>query len=248
MNMNGFLRAAACLALVLAAFRPAPAPAGELYLQRTGDGSGRIVSGAPLPGGDGVWSRSGETFEAQPEQAEARELRLTIREMADRLLEGGPGELAGMTIVPASFVSLDDFRRSSTFGKMFSEQLISEFSRLGLRVVEYRTSGPVRGEPGAGEFALSRNARSGASNAAVLTGTYAFDEKNVFINARLFRASDGSVLRASSMVMPQNPTTRQLLARGAAVRLAPAETAIKSFEGTAEEPELGSLFGEEDLH
>lgn len=207
-----------------------------------------------------VQSTSGEagTLAADPEFSrpargveEGREFRLKVRELADRLVEADAASISGKTIVPVSFVSVDSFERSSSFGKLVCEQLISEFSGMGMRVKEYRIRTAPQSRPGSGEFMLTRSPMAQPSFMAddlVLAGTYYFDEDNVYVNARLFTALDGMVVSAASMVLPQSFATRTMLARGGGLSLAPAETGVKAFVDEADLTGMGFLFSEEDLH
>jgi TolB-like protein len=227
-------------------------PGSGLFERHSGESVEEIAAGAPLADDGKYWSRSNSKIPTPKAGIEdGREFRLKIRELADRLLEADEASLRGRTIVPVSFVSVDGFDRSSSFGKLVSEQLISELNRRGLHIREYRTRNAPEPRPGAGEFMLTREPAARPAlepGVLVAAGTYYSDEDNLFINARLFDALDGMVLTAASMVMPQNPTTRTMLARGAGLRLAPAETGIKAFSDMTDKSSMGFLFNEEDLH
>jgi TolB-like protein len=231
-------------------------PSRELFVKKSPAGEEVLSTGAPIGGaaggGEALLQRTGRDMAMPaPWVEEGREFRLKVRELADRLLEANEGAVSGRTILAASFVSVDQFDKSSSFGKLVSEMLISEFNRRGMRVREYRTRTGPEPVPGSGEFMLTREPAARpvlGANDLVLAGTYYSDEANVFVNARLFDADGGMVLSASSMVLPQSETTRTMLARGSGMRMMPAETGIRAFSDMADESSIGFLFNEEDLH
>jgi len=193
------------------------------------------------------------TSSARPSRGEeeGREFRLKVRELADRLVTDQVSAISGKTIIPVSFVSVDSFERSSSFGKLVGEQLISEFSAMGFAVREYRIRNAPKPRPGSGEFMLTRSPGAQpafSANDLVLAGTYYSDQDNVYVNARLFKAVDGMVVSAASMVLPQSFATKTMLARGGGLMLAPAETRIEAFADEADLSGMGFLFSEEDLH
>lgn len=264
------LTTAIILALLLAAALPAFAeeapegmqmrsafdPSRELFVKKSPAGEEVLSTGAPIGGPSGdeealLQRTDRDMAMPAPWVEEGREFRLKARELADRLLEANEEAVSGRTILAASFVSVDQFDRSSSFGKLVSEMLVSEFNRRGLRVREYRTRSAPEPVPGSGEFILTREPAARPALGAgdlVLAGTYYSDEANVFVNARLFDAVDGMVLSASSMVLPQSETTRTMLARGSGMRMQPAETGIRAFSDMTDKSSIGFLFNEEDLH
>ena len=216
---------------------------------------GAVHSGMFVPDGRGgyVWLGSGDTPPMpDPSLEDARELRLRIRELADQLLGGGAAaSLKGMIALPASFVSQDDLERSSSFGRLVAEQMFHEFSLRGVSVREYHALPMLETRPGDGDFALTRDPTRLAdppAGALVLAGTYYHDEHSVFVNARLFRATDHLVLRTAQVVMPQTETTRVMLAKGTGIRLHSAEYQAKSYAQMKERPDIGAVLMEEDLH
>ncbi len=174
-----------------------------------------------LPDGKGglIWSQSGEPRpEVNKSYMDAREIKLQVRELAEQLLANiTQFELRGKIALPTSFVNQDNFEESSAFGRYIAEQMFHEFNQRGFEVREYRLSGQnIRMREGEGDFYLSRaKGKVTALDRAnvVLVGTYYHDDKNVFINARLIRPSDGYVYRTGQMVMPITGTTRTMLAK-----------------------------------
>jgi len=174
-----------------------------------------------LPDGNGglVWSQSGKPRpEMSPSYMDAREVKLQVRELAEQLLANiRQAELRGKIALPTSFVNQDNFEESSAFGRYIAEQMFHEFNQRGFEVREYRLSGQdIRMSEGEGDFYLSRDKGKVTAldkSNVVLVGTYYFDDKNVFVNARLIRPSDGYVYRTGQMVMALTGTTKTMLAK-----------------------------------
>lgn len=178
-----------------------------------GDGAGGavIISGT-------VYTPGNEDY------ADARELKLKLRELAEQLVaEMKDCSLQGTVALPVSFVNLNNFQETSAFGRLVGEQLFFELNQRGYPVREYRIPGSIRGREGAGEFFLSREfGKVSPAGSVVVVGTYSAAPGAVFVNARLVRPGDGRVLRTASMVFPQNSTIRRLL-RGVSVEQIPGQ-------------------------
>lgn len=213
-----------------------------------------LHAGVFVPDGAGgyVWAGSREPM-MMPDAAlaDARELRLFARELADQVFASASREaLQGMIALPASFVSQDDFRRSSAFGRYLAEQMFYELNQRGMPVREYRALGQPMPSPGQGEFALSRDpgdAYGQYPNSLLLVGTYYHDQESVLVNARLLRAVDGMVVGTGSVVLRQSPTTRTMLAK-TGVRLEPTYVGIKDFEEVTRASDLTAIDLGDDLH
>ncbi|GAB6176477.1 FlgO family outer membrane protein [Desulfobaculum senezii] len=203
-------------------------------------------------GKDGyIWLHSNDPMSAPPEHmAAAQELRLKIRELAAQLLADGP-DLGGAVTIPVSFVNQDNFMRTSSFGRFVAEQMFHELSRRGIPVREYRTMPTVATYPANGEFVLTRDMERAAPQVQpglVLAGTYYFDENSLFVNARLFRPTDGVVARTASALIQQTPLTKAMLAKSAARQLRTAETEMRSYDEMKDKTSLGFMLEQDDLH
>lgn len=145
-----------------------------------------------------------EALPTSPQYMEAQELKLKVRELADQLLATMPNEcLTGLVALPTSFVNLDNFQQSSSFGRLVGESLIFEFNQRSFPVREYRLPGYIAMRAEQGDFALARQGLINAQEkwAALLLGTYYRDKDAVFVNARLVRAADGMVLRTAQLIL-----------------------------------------------
>jgi hypothetical protein len=141
--------------------------------------------------------------------------------------------------------------RTSSFGRFVAEQMFHELSRRGIPVREYRTMPTVATYPANGEFVLTRDMERAAPQVQpglVLAGTYYFDENSLFVNARLFRPTDGVVARTASALIQQTPLTKAMLAKSAARQLRTAETEMRSYDEMKDKTSLGFMLEQDDLH
>ena len=183
-------------------------------------------------------------------QADARELKLKIRELADQLIVNlDSAALKGALAIPTSFVNQDDFSQSSALGRYVAEQLYYELSQRGFPVREYRMAGAVRVSED-GEMILSRAPASVQvrdTKLMVIAGTYHVDRQAIFMNARLLRGADGQVARAAHIILPANALTRRMLA-GTGKTLKAGAMSIKDFKSLTQPVNLTPFDRGEDIH
>ncbi len=137
------------------------------------------------------------------------------RAAANNLIRMAGNEIQpGANIIAASFANIDDLTQSSSFGRVTSQQLVSQLAASGYSVVDMLLRSDVYISPTEGEFLLSRavNEISVEHNAhVVLVGTYAAGDDNVFVTAKLIRASDSVILASHDYVLPYTRDMRMLL-------------------------------------
>jgi TolB-like protein len=117
----------------------------------------------------------------------------------------------------ATLVNLDDLYNTSSFGRMYSEQLMSELAMKGYDVVEMRHSEALQFMRDGGEFALSRDTgaiRRSRELGGVIVGTYVVSPIRVYVNARLIDPSTSMVLSAGSVEMEKTKELGKLLRVG----------------------------------
>ena len=151
-----------------------------------------------------------------PIPAEARELRLKVRELADQMLVGVDPVYSAHVAVPTTFVNQENFGQTSTLGRFIAEQLLHELSQRGFPVREYRLGKAVRSNGREGDFLLEHTRRSlSAKQPGVLfvVGTYLVDRQAIFINARLV-GGNGDIIRTAQLLMPNSSLTRRMLVGG----------------------------------
>ncbi len=136
-----------------------------------------------------------------------------LAEQIDSYYRGvNPGPL-GVT----TFVNLDDLYSTSSFGRMVSEQLMSELVMRGFDVVELRHSDALQFLDTSGEFALSRNVaavRKERQLGGIIVGTYVASPIRVYLNARLVDPTSSMVLSAGSVEMGKTQEIAKLLRTG----------------------------------
>lgn len=132
-------------------------------------------------------------------------LRDSIREIADELLNKNTiKKTHDMPIAFTSFVNLNNFSKSSNFGRLMSETLMSEMIRRGAKVSDFRGQNAITVRKRNGEFFLSRNAsllKSKVQNTYVLVGTYTTYGKDIILNVRIMDNNSGLVLSSASVII-----------------------------------------------
>lgn len=133
-----------------------------------------------------------------------------IVDQIDHLYRGSnPGPI-GVT----TFVNLDDLYSSSTFGRVYSEQVMSELALRGYDVVELRHADALQFLAPSGEFALSRDiaaVRRERDLGALVVGTYVSSPKRVYVNARLINPATSVVLSAGSVELTKTNELARML-------------------------------------
>ena len=107
------------------------------------------------------------------------------------------------TIIFTSLVDLNDFKESSNFGRLFSESLMTQLSRHGYRVMEYRGDSVVT-KSKKGEFKLNRARIEPIENSdiLVLVGTYSKIDENMIVNVRIVDKETNILVAAASAYIP----------------------------------------------
>jgi len=116
-----------------------------------------------------------------------------------------------------SLVNLDDLTNSSSFGRMFGEQLISELAMMGYDVIELRHADALHFMADSGEFALSRDIaflRQSRDLSGLVVGTYTESPVRIYVNARLIDPSTSRVLSAGSVEMAKTQELARMLRGG----------------------------------
>lgn len=119
-------------------------------------------------------------------------------------------------VIMATLVNIDSLESSSAFGRIVSEQISSRLAQLGYTVVELKLRDNIFIKQQAGEFILSRELRNislGHNAQAVVTGTYAVGQDQVYLDVRMIRPTDNVVLSAYDYSLPIGKNTRALLRR-----------------------------------
>ena len=116
--------------------------------------------------------------------------------------------------VAASFVNIDDLSQSSAFGRIISQQLASQFSSRGYKLVEMLLRKDIYIKQKEGEFLLSRQLMDVALEhnvQAAIVGTYAVGASSVYVTAKVIDPSNRVVLASHDYELPLGPNTKHLL-------------------------------------
>lgn len=212
-----------------------------------------VDTGMVIPDGKGgvIWLPGEPRQPQNAGYAEAREIKLKIREMTEQLISGIKDPSLRCTVaLPTSFVNLDNFEQSSSFGRLFAEQLIYEFNQRGYPVKEYRAPKNIRVREGEGELYLTRALGdvSVPPDGVVVAGTYYADKQAVFVNARLLRPSDGRVMRTANLVLSSNSLTRRMLAGGTGTKLDTGVIHFRDFKEAVSPVSVNPVDRGADIH
>ncbi len=123
-------------------------------------------------------------------------------------------EIVNQPIVVATFIDLNNLDKSSIFGRVLGERLLTELHQAGFTVAELRKGKDLFIRKEIGELALSDEAKEilGQSNArAVLAGTYVVTEKTIIINARLIDVAAPLILSSCSYDLKLNKDLSKML-------------------------------------
>ena len=155
-------------------------------------------------------SRSEPTYEA----AARNELVSTNYRAADVLL----GQLRNLDnegpMLVATLVNIDALERSSTLGRLVSEQVAARFAQQGRAMVELKLRHTMYMRRTEGELALTREIAEVARqhNArAILLGSYGLSGDMVFVNLKVVQPGNNLVLAAYDYALPLNREVRSLL-------------------------------------
>lgn len=117
-------------------------------------------------------------------------------------------------LIAATLVSIDDLERSSTFGRLSSEQISAGFSRAGYRMIEMKFRDNVYMKRDQGELLLTREIRDVAKQhkaQAVIVGTYAVSNEAVFVNLKVIEPNTNVVMAVHDYALPKDGNIRSML-------------------------------------
>ena len=109
-------------------------------------------------------------------------------------------------IIIASFVDINDLKKSSPFGRIMAEQIGSRLSQKGYKIIEMklRQKSIFVDAENKGEFLLSRNLQDISNNhsaSAVVVGTYAQGYERVYVTVRIINPKNSIILASCDYEM-----------------------------------------------
>lgn len=120
-------------------------------------------------------------------------------------------------ILIGTLVNTDALDRSSTFGRITTDQISARFTMAGYPMVEMKLRNRAYMLKDQAELMLSREVGElvTSHNAqAVVVGTYAVSRDEVYINLKVIQPQRGIVLAAHDYTLPLTDENRLLLLRG----------------------------------
>ena len=122
----------------------------------------------------------------------------------------------GQPLIMATVVSIDALEKSSTLGRLISEQVAGRFTQAGYRMIEVKFGNAIYMKRDQGELMLTREISNLAKShdaQAVVVGTYGESNDYVFVNLKVVQPSTNTVIAVHDYVMPLDSTMRSLLKR-----------------------------------
>lgn len=180
---------------------------------------GILLGSMALVGAAGC-SLTNDTVRKDPtyEQAASNPLIPANHAAAESLLAKLKGRLTdNQPLIVATVVNIDALDRSSTLGRIISEQVSGRFTSAGYQVIEMKFRNNVYMARDQGELMLTRELRDIATthNAqAVVVGSYAQSSDMVFVNLKVIQPQQNIVLAAHDYALPMDRMTRSMLQGG----------------------------------
>lgn len=132
-------------------------------------------------------------------------LESTIASLATQMMQNKKMHTTKPVLITA-FVRLDNFKKTSEFGRVLSESMINELSNRGFNVIEFRGQiGVSINEQG--EYFITRDAnklKSTVENTYIVVGTYSRQYKQVMLNARVIDNVTGQIISSSRATYAHN--------------------------------------------
>jgi TolB-like protein len=125
-------------------------------------------------------------------------LEATINSLATQMMRNQKMNTTKPILI-TSFVKLDQFKKTSEFGRVISESLINELSNRGFNIIEFRGQMAVSINED-GEYFISRKPhelKDKIPNTYVVVGTYSRQYKKIILNARVIDNITGKIITSA---------------------------------------------------
>lgn len=122
----------------------------------------------------------------------------TITSLATQMMRNKKMDTSKPVLI-TSFVRLDNFKKTTEFGRIVSESMINEMSNRGFNIIEYRGQMAVSINE-RGEYFITRNPyklKDEVPNTYVVVGTYSRQYGKVMLNARVIDNITGKIISSS---------------------------------------------------
>lgn len=128
-------------------------------------------------------------------------LEASINSLATQMMQNTKLHTSKSVLI-TSFVRLDNFKKTSEFGRLVGESLINELSMRGFNVIEFRGQMAVSVNEH-GEYFITRNTskmNEQVINSYVVVGTYSRQYGKIVLNARVMDNATGSIISSARSV------------------------------------------------
>lgn len=132
-------------------------------------------------------------------------LEATINSLATQMMRNKKMD-TNKPVLITSFVRLDNFKKTTEFGRIVSESLINEMSNRGFNIIEYRGQMAVSINE-RGEYFITRNPhklKDKVPNTYVVVGTYSRQFGKVMLNARVMDNITGKIISSARSTYQHN--------------------------------------------
>jgi|GEM_PF-1479843 len=133
--------------------------------------------------------------------------------LADQIERNADRKSLNNTFVVTSITNLNNLSETTSFGRLFSENLIHELQVRKWKVFEVRLTKDIIIN-NTGEFSLSRDIqkiRDVYKIGGIVAGTYSIAENNIIVNARVVDINTGIIASTGQIHMPVDWFTGALL-------------------------------------
>ncbi|MGB5791365.1 FlgO family outer membrane protein [Poseidonibacter sp.] len=125
-------------------------------------------------------------------------LESTITSLATQMLRNKKMN-TNKPVIITSFVRLDEFKKTSEFGRVVSESMINELSNRGFNIIEFRGQMAVSVNDN-GEYFITRKVqklKGKIPNTYVVVGTYSRQFGRIMLNARVIDNITGKIITSA---------------------------------------------------
>lgn len=125
-------------------------------------------------------------------------LESTIASLATQMMQNQKMDTRKPVLI-TSFVRLDQFKKTTEFGRIVSESLINELSNRGFNIIEYRGQMAVSVNDD-GEYFITRKPhklKDRIPNTYVVVGTYSRQLSKIMLNARVIDNITGKIITSA---------------------------------------------------
>ena len=143
--------------------------------------------------------------EMQKDVTTQETLESTIASLAAQMVENRKMD-TNKPILITSFVRLDEFKKTTEFGRIVSESMINELSNRGYDITEFRGQMAISIND-EGEYFISRKPhelKSKIPNTYVVVGTYSRQMGKIMLNARVIDNITGKIITSARATYVHN--------------------------------------------